>query len=344
MQCLAATGDYLRALSKQDRSAAVEVVTRVLAGRTAVADVIEQMLAPAQAEVGVRGQRDDWSVADEHAATAITEVVLGVLTLRQPEPVARPAPVCVTTPAGEWHGLAALMVAEGLRARRWDVILLGSDLPADHLRRFLDRVRPAALLLSCTMATALPQLARSLDVAAEAGVPAIVGGSACGADERRARAVGASAWAADTATAHALLGRWIDEDVPAPPPRRAGIPEDYLDLLGRRSLLGDQLADRAAASLTAVQVGAGPRPAVRQIAAELVDMLAASLFVDDPGLFDGYVSWLVEMLSARRVPPAAVWGLLDLLEHALADVPRAERFIAASRSAQRPTGRQAARR
>ena len=332
LQCLAATGDYLQALSRQDRSAAVDVVTRVVAGRTAVADVIEQMLAPAQVEVGIRAQRDHWSVADEHAATAITEVVLGVLALRQPAPVARSAPVCVTTPAGEWHGLAARMVAEGLRARRWDVIFLGSDLPDDHLRRFLDRVRPAAVLLSCTMPAALPQLARSLDASAGAGVPTIVGGSACGVDARRARAVGANAWAADTAAAHALLSRWIDDGVAVPPAHRAGIPEDYLDLIGRRSLLVDRLADGAAAPLTPVQFGARPARAVRQIGAELVDALAASLFVDDPRLFDGYVGWLVDMLHARQVPRGAVWGLLDLVHHALADIPRAQRFIAASRS------------
>ena len=85
--------------------------------------------------------------------------------MRQPAPVPRPAPVCVTTPAGEWHGLAARMVAEGLRARGWDALYLGCDLPADHLGRFLDRVQPAVLLLSCTTAAVLPQLAGSLDVA-----------------------------------------------------------------------------------------------------------------------------------------------------------------------------------
>ena len=77
MQCLAATGDYLRALSRQDRSAAVGVAGRAADARASVEEVIEQMLVPAQVEVGVRAQRDDWSIADEHAATAITEVVLG---------------------------------------------------------------------------------------------------------------------------------------------------------------------------------------------------------------------------------------------------------------------------
>ena len=335
MQCLAATGDYLRALSRQDRSAAVGVAGRAADERTSVVDVIEQMLVPAQVEVGIRAQHDDWSIADEHAATAITELVLAVLAMRQPAPVPRPAPICVTTPPGEWHGLAARMVAEGLRARRWDAMYLGSDLPDDHLGRFLQRVQPAVLLLSCTTAAVLPQLARSLDVAMAAGIPTIVGGSACGTDERRARAVGANAWAQDTASAHALLSRWVDEGIAPPPARRADIPADYLELTSRRSLLVDLLADRSEALSASTLAPARHQSMMRQVGAQLVDVLAASLLVDDPRLFDGHVTWLTDMLHARGIPPDMTWSLLEVIEAALIDIPRAERFTAISRRPRR---------
>jgi methanogenic corrinoid protein MtbC1 len=331
MQCLAATGDYLRALSRQDRGAAIDVATRAADAPVPVADVIEQMLAPAQVEIGLRAQRADWTIADEHAATAITEIVLSVLALRQPAPVPRPAPICVTTPSGEWHGMAARMVAEGLRARGWDAIFLGTDLPDDHLGRFLHRVRPAALLLSCTTAAALPQLARSLEVAVDAGVPTLVGGAACGTDERRARAVGANAWARDTATAHALLCRWIDEGVAPSPAQRAGIPADYLDLISRRSSLVDRLAVPSEGSMAPAAAATRPGPSIRQVSAQLVDVLAASLFVDDPRLFQEHVNWLVDMLDARGTSPDATRALLDFLQAALIDIPRAERFTAISK-------------
>jgi methanogenic corrinoid protein MtbC1 len=285
------------------------------------------MLAPAQAEVGVRTQSDAWSVADEHAATAITEVVLGVLALRQPAPVPRSVSICVTTPAGEWHGLAARMVVESLRSRGWDPIYLGTDLPDDHLRRFLSRVRPAVLLLSCTVPAALPQLARSLDAAAAVGVPTIVGGSACGTDGRRARAVGANAWAPDPLTAHRLLGRWVDDGIAPPPAERAVLPAEYLELLGRRSRLVNLLTRRADASLARI---AGSHPATSQLGAQLLDALVASLFVDDPLVLRGHVDWLTDVLDARRTPPDVVPALLDVLLDSLEGLPRAQRFIAGS--------------
>jgi methanogenic corrinoid protein MtbC1 len=337
VQCLAATTkDYFRALSRQDRGAAVGVVSRAVETRASVAEVIEQLLVPAQIEVGIRTQHDDWSVADEHAATAITEVVLGMLAMRQPAPLPRSAPICVTTPPGEWHGLSAWMVAEGLRARRWDAIYLGSDLPDDHLGRFLSRVRPAALLLSCTTAAVLPQLTRSLDVAIDAGVPTIVGGAACGVDDRRARAAGANAWAPDTASAHVLLSQWVDAGVAPPPARRAGLPADYLELTSRRSLLVDRVTDRSAVMWAAAPTNR-LQSMMRQVCSQLVDVLAASLFVDDSRLFDEHIAWVADLLESRGIPPEILWSTLDVLRSVI-HIPRAEEFIASSgrRSSVRP--------
>jgi methanogenic corrinoid protein MtbC1 len=44
----------------------------------AVDELVLDLLAPAQALVGLRWELGDWSVAAEHASTAITEAVLAV--------------------------------------------------------------------------------------------------------------------------------------------------------------------------------------------------------------------------------------------------------------------------
>jgi hypothetical protein len=96
-----------------------------------------------------------------------------------------------------------------------------------------------------------------------------------------------------------LLGRWIDEGVAPLPAQRAGIPADYLDLISRRSSLVDRLAARSEGSVPPAGAGTRPGPSIRQVSAQLVDALAASLFVDDPLLFHEHLNWLVDMLDAR---------------------------------------------
>jgi hypothetical protein len=112
---------------------------------------------------------------------------------------------------------------------------------------------------------------------------------------------------------------------------RAGIPTDYLELVSRRSLLVDLLADRSAAMSASTLAAARHQLMMRQVGAQLVDVLAASLLVDDPRLFDGHLTWLADMLNARGIPPDTTSSLLDVIGAALIDIPRAERFIAISR-------------
>jgi hypothetical protein len=127
-------------------------------------------------------------VADEHAATAVTEAC----TLALPTSGAGPL-VLVACPEGEWHTLPPRMLAvvAGVRA-----VVLGPGLPAAHLERYLDRQQPDVLALSCTMPTNLLQARDSIAAAHRAGVPVVAGGRAFGPDGRRAAHLGADAWAA----------------------------------------------------------------------------------------------------------------------------------------------------
>ena len=293
LQCLAATGLPAGAV-EADRSAAVDVVTRVVAGRTAVADVIEQMLAPAQVEVGIRAQRDHWSVADEHAATAITEVVLGVLALRQPAPVARSAPVCVTTPAGRvaWTGRAdgrrGLQGPCGGTSSSWAATYLATTSGGSWIG-----LRPAAVLLAARCQRRLPAACPSLEhLSAGAGVPTIVGGSAlqCGCWPspgcRRERVGGGHGGGA--CAAQPLDRRRSRAPTRAPCRHPGGLPRSHRPAqpAGETgSRMGQRHRWRPPVRRPA---GAGGPGEDDRRGAELMSP-AASLLVDDARFFDGYV-------------------------------------------------------
>jgi MerR family transcriptional regulator, light-induced transcriptional regulator len=95
---------------------------------------LERMVAPFLHAVGEAWHAGQLSPAHEHMATGVVQrVVIGVLgQMSRPEG----APVfLVAGPAGDRHGMGALLAAAVAAAERWRVIYLGPDLPARDIAR-----------------------------------------------------------------------------------------------------------------------------------------------------------------------------------------------------------------
>src|SRR5688572_32273676 len=73
------------------------------------ADLVEDLLASAQVEIGRRWLRATITVGDEHRASAVIDGVLARLELRSSRAVRGPLVVCAS-PEGDWHTLAPRMV------------------------------------------------------------------------------------------------------------------------------------------------------------------------------------------------------------------------------------------
>lgn len=108
---------YLEAVSVGDRDAALSVVRDLRRSGVPPLVVMEDVVGAAQLRIGELWAADTWSVAQEHAATAVGEAVLAVLAAEIPAPRGAPSgPVVVSCVEQEWHALPALLVAEHLRA------------------------------------------------------------------------------------------------------------------------------------------------------------------------------------------------------------------------------------
>jgi MerR family transcriptional regulator, light-induced transcriptional regulator len=116
-----------QALAAGDEPLARRRIDRLAAG-VPVADLCARVIGPALRRVG-----DDWAagtltIAAEHRASMICERLIAV---RSRQPLGRPRGIAlVSTPAGERHGLPAVMAAACLRQDRWLVHHLACDLPA----------------------------------------------------------------------------------------------------------------------------------------------------------------------------------------------------------------------
>lgn len=135
---------YLEALEPPDMRSAVRLVGDLIAGGATIAEVVEEVLRPAQIEVGRRWQDNEWSVAEEHAASAVTEAALMVAatSVAKPGSAGRVVLACATD---EWHTLPLRMVSGVLAEAGFDCVFLGPSVPAEHLRAYLSDTSPLAL-------------------------------------------------------------------------------------------------------------------------------------------------------------------------------------------------------
>ncbi|GGI05064.1 cobalamin B12-binding domain-containing protein [Egicoccus halophilus] len=281
--------------------------------------ILSEAVVPAQQEVGARWQRNEWTIAKEHTATAVVDALVGVLGLRAAEqPWTRPNrdPVLVVCAEGEWHTLSARLVTEGLRAEGWPVRLLGGSVPASHLAHSAAEGTWTAAVVCCAVPMFLPGARRTTAVLRAAGIPVLVTGRGFGGDDRRAEAVGADGWAPDLATGLEVLGDW--ERVP-PPLAGAPVPPDEVEELA--SVAGS-VAEAAYAELAVAWPALGRLPsAARQRTREdfgyLLQFLEATVLTGDERILRDYVDWLATVLGSRGVPDDVVSITLASVQRAL---------------------------
>ena len=264
------THRFVELLEQADQPGALGLVTGLAEQGATPEAVVLEVLAPAQREVGRRWEDGRWSVAQEHAATALTDIALGLLAL-EAEPSRDGRHAVVACVEGEWHAMPARMAAEVLRLRGWHVTFLGGSVPADDLARYIAGERPDVVGLSCSMPMSLKGAARSIQACRRAGVAVLAGGTGFGPEGRYATRLGASAWAADPTAAAALL----DAGLAGRPEASPHLPEPGDD---EHRALEREKDDIVTATIAGVE-GDGAR--LREALTFLVSTLESAVFVDD---------------------------------------------------------------
>lgn len=326
------------AVLRGDEYTAVDAVVDAVRDGLDPETVLLDVIGAVQVRVGAEWAADRISVAQEHAATAINERVIGTLSLTRGRSTGGRARVTVACVDGEWHALPARLLAEVLRLRGFTVDYLGAQVPAAHLITHLHRTAPDAIALSSSIATRLPAAHATISACQAAGVPVIVGGPAFGPDGRYARLLGADAWAPDARTAAETLAGGL----PAPAHPHTQPLDDLPHLADQEYTLVTRNTNRLVA---AVVDGLPDRvPAlhdyddrqVRHTAEDvrhIVDFLAVALYTGDDELFPAFLDWTAKVLSARGVPATVLVPALELLAGELRDFTRAGAIVATAATA-----------
>lgn len=307
---------YFRSLRSADARGASGFVLEMFDEGTPVHRITSDVLAPAQVRVGELWQQGDWSVADEHAATAVTEAaVMALGHASRPRVGSQQRHILLACSEGEWHTLPARMTAVVATTPGTRVTMLGPSLPADQLARRLSAGDVDLLALSCTMPTNLLGAARCITIAHEHDVPVMVGGRAFGDSPLRAQALGADGWSNDPA---ALLG---------PPPARTGVAvEPPLEVL-----VLDAVDPAVVALAYDRMVAIFPRLATMNPAQQartredfgwMARYTAAALLTGDPLIVHELLLWLCSLLAGRVQPEIVTTSALLLADAVEPDAPR----------------------
>jgi methanogenic corrinoid protein MtbC1/DNA-binding XRE family transcriptional regulator len=222
---------YLEALIGGDAARANAIVEQARAQGWSVEQIYLHVLAPAQAEIGMRWRSGRLSVADEHLATEIT---LGQMERLRERIASRPTPghhAVVACVEGEGHAIGARMLADFLLIDGWAVDYLGANTPTADLVELVTRRHPDLVALSVTQPQLLP-VAAAVAAALRRLSPApkvLAGGAALRGRPRAAASLGVDAVAAD-----ALSGMHEARRLVAGVPTVRATGKDYFQRLGQQ--------------------------------------------------------------------------------------------------------------
>lgn len=196
---------YLDAVLAGDRPGANRCIMEAFSRGVPIREIYLDVLQPVQYEIGRLWQTNRISVAQEHFASGVTQMIMSQLYYPHISSADRTGKtmvaICVS---GELHEIGIRMVADLFELAGWEVFLLGANMPAYDIVESLRQHNADLLGISAAMASSvnkvkqLVELVRSSDAAT---VPIIVGGFAFNRDEQLWRLVGADLYARDAETA-----------------------------------------------------------------------------------------------------------------------------------------------
>lgn len=146
------TRRFLAAQLAADRREALRLVLDEGVKRgVQVQQLLLDVIRPAQQEIGRLWQINQISIADEHVATAISQLALAQLYPYAERHATTHRRILVGCVEGELHDMGARMAADLLDLEGHDVIFLGASTPTDHLVNKVKAEEPDLVVLSITM-------------------------------------------------------------------------------------------------------------------------------------------------------------------------------------------------
>ena len=196
---------YLELVLGGRRQLASALILAAVEEGTPVRAVYLDVFQPVLREVGRLWEANVISIAQEHLATAVTQLVMSQLYPRVFSSDRRDLAMVATCLGGELHEIGVRMVADFFEMGGWDTYYLGANTPDSAVLSELGRVKASLLGISVTISAHLGRAATLIQrVRQEPGlgrVKVLVGGLPFLAEPELYRELGADGTALDAQAA-----------------------------------------------------------------------------------------------------------------------------------------------
>ncbi len=150
--------NLVRALYSNSLGTADQILGEMLAFYTPE-ELVLNIIGPILDQIGEDWESGKISVAVEHLASNYLRQRLLLWMISGPRPFSPINPIILACAPGEWHDGSLLMLGVLLRRRGLLVSYLGQNVPFPDLAKFIEQIRPAAVVLVAMRAESARELA-----------------------------------------------------------------------------------------------------------------------------------------------------------------------------------------
>ena len=147
--------EYVAELLKGNKRTCSDMVKQLLDEGTEIEDIYFGLFHRSMYEVGRLWEQNEISVATEHLATAITEMLLSQVYPLIFRGERKDRSIVISCGVNELHQLGAKMVADYCEFLGWDTHFLGANTPMDALIELVAEKQPNVLGLSVSITSHL---------------------------------------------------------------------------------------------------------------------------------------------------------------------------------------------
>jgi methanogenic corrinoid protein MtbC1 len=147
--------NYLNALISANREKAIQLILDSHTNGVSIKDIYLQVLQPVQYEIGVLWQQNKISVAHEHYASSVTQLVMAQLYsfICLNGNINSKGKIVAVCASGELHEIGIRMVSDFFEMDGWKTHLLGANMPYNDLVQTLLAQKPDMLAISASMSS-----------------------------------------------------------------------------------------------------------------------------------------------------------------------------------------------